>query len=280
MPRQLICPLDSAPLTAHSETQLKCPHGHHFDRARQGYWHLLPVQQKRSKAPGDNKSMVAARRRLLNAGCFQAVSQSLANVVMKACESSPSPHILDAGCGEGYYLRELQKHYIQHHKSAILSGLDISKFAIQAAAAQDKTAAYWVASNRAIPLADNSLDMVICAFGFPVYSEFSRCLKSNGDLLLVEAAEHHLIEIREQLYPQISATKTKQPDAVKWPQFSHQKTHSISTQQTFAQNQLSDLLIMTPHGHRAKKERIERLLEHSSITVTLDVTLTHLKKND
>ena len=60
------CPLCGGPLTG--EQDLKCPSGHCFDRAREGYWHLLPVQSMRTKAPGDSKEMVAARRAFLAPG--------------------------------------------------------------------------------------------------------------------------------------------------------------------------------------------------------------------
>ena len=53
------CPLCGAPLAG--DVTLKCPSGHCFDRAKEGYWHLLPVQNTRTKAPGDSKEMVAAR---------------------------------------------------------------------------------------------------------------------------------------------------------------------------------------------------------------------------
>ena len=58
------CPLCGGALQG--ETDLKCEKGHCFDRAREGYWHLLPVQSMRTKAPGDSKEMVAARRAFLN----------------------------------------------------------------------------------------------------------------------------------------------------------------------------------------------------------------------
>ena len=44
--------------------------GHSFDRAKEGYWHLLPVQNTRTKAPGDSREMVAARRAFLSAGYY------------------------------------------------------------------------------------------------------------------------------------------------------------------------------------------------------------------
>ena len=63
----LICPLCSAPLSA-VDNGAACPANHRFDRARQGYLNLLPVQHKNSRDPGDNQAMVEARRHFLDAG--------------------------------------------------------------------------------------------------------------------------------------------------------------------------------------------------------------------
>ena len=43
------CPLCGGPLAG--QAALKCPKHHSFDRAKEGYWHLLPVQSMRTKAP-------------------------------------------------------------------------------------------------------------------------------------------------------------------------------------------------------------------------------------
>ena len=72
----LACPLDGDPLTPEGQTW-RCPAGHSFDTARQGYVHLLPVQNKRSRDPGDSKAMVAARQRFLNAGYYQPIAEAV-----------------------------------------------------------------------------------------------------------------------------------------------------------------------------------------------------------
>src|SRR5690554_7060145 len=56
-------------------SDLICPNRHSFDIARQGYVNLLPVQQKRSRHPGDSKAMVVARSRFLNSGIYQPRSE-------------------------------------------------------------------------------------------------------------------------------------------------------------------------------------------------------------
>ena len=82
------CPLCGAPLAG--ENALKCPSGHSFDRAKEGYWHLLPVQNTRTKAPGDSKEMVAARRAFLSAGYYGIRSEE--RRVGKECRSRWSPY--------------------------------------------------------------------------------------------------------------------------------------------------------------------------------------------
>ena len=59
-------------------------------------------------------------------------------------------------------------------------GLDISKWAIQAAAKQDKRPGWVVATNAQLPVQAGTLDRVLCMFGFPVYTEFARVLIDCG----------------------------------------------------------------------------------------------------
>ena len=75
------CPLCTAPLTARPGGALCCPAGHSFDRAREGYWHLLPVQAMRTRVPGDSKEMVAARRAFLSAGYYGAFGAAIAVMI-------------------------------------------------------------------------------------------------------------------------------------------------------------------------------------------------------
>ena len=59
------CPICAAPLER-GERAYACPNGHAYDKAREGYVHLLPANKKHSKAPGDDKGMAEARRRFLS----------------------------------------------------------------------------------------------------------------------------------------------------------------------------------------------------------------------
>ena len=126
------CPLCGEPLTG--DTALKCGRNHSFDRAKEGYWHLLPVQSMRTKAPGDSKEMVAARRAFLNAGYYGIFGRALGELCLAygAAAGADMPlHLLDAGCGEGWYDRCIAQAFAQAGRSVQLAGFDIAKPAVR-----------------------------------------------------------------------------------------------------------------------------------------------------
>ena len=101
---QVICPVCGAALEPQGAAW-RCVQGHCFDVARQGYVNLLTVTQKHSRHPGDTREMVAARRAFLDAGWYAPIAGALADLVRRFCPEAAS--VLDAGCGEGYYLSQL-----------------------------------------------------------------------------------------------------------------------------------------------------------------------------
>ncbi len=60
---QIICPLCQLPLIKeqinNKQGRWYCDNNHSFDIAKQGYTNLLPVQNKKSRSPGDDAEMVA-----------------------------------------------------------------------------------------------------------------------------------------------------------------------------------------------------------------------------
>lgn len=268
----LACPLDGAPLRKTGAAWC-CAAGHSFDIASQGYTHLLPVQHKRSRDPGDSKEMVAARRRFLNAGGYQPIAAAVARATLADLPSDrKTACCLDAGCGEGYYLRQLTAVPREGHALAVL-GLDISKWAVLSAAKQDGRPNWVVGSNANLPVLPGSIDRVLCLFGFPVYPEFARVLKKDGRLLQVDAGPDHLRELREIIYPSLKperALDVQTPDGF----------HKLSTEtiryplDLVGAEQIADLLAMTPHLYRATAEGRAKAAALTALSVTVDVRLT------
>lgn len=269
--QSLRCPIDSSALTRNDKSW-RCEVGHHFDMAREGYIHLLPVQNKRSKDPGDSKDMVAARRRFLSAGHYAPIAQALTEIIASQPQSSRS--CLDAGCGEGYYLRELQNTITD----LSIVGLDISKWAVQAAVKLDKSSTWIVGSNANIPVVSETLDIILCLFGFPMYEEFARVLKPGGLLVQIDTGEHHLRELREVIYPNLKPPRER--TAPPRDGFSLLEEHALSFEITLnSREAIADLLTMTPHLYRTGHEGKKRAAALDNISLNIDVRIKCFQQN-
>src|SRR5260221_14421991 len=102
----LVCPVrDCHAELARVERRVVCPQGHSFDISRSGYINLLQPQERRSKQPGDTVAAVAARRRLHDRGVTEPLLDAIAQIIA----ASPGDVVLDAGCGDGFYLGTLAR---------------------------------------------------------------------------------------------------------------------------------------------------------------------------
>lgn len=185
----LLCPVrDCHMALARAERRLLCPSGHSFDVARSGYINLLQPQERRSKRPGDSVAAVAARRRLHDRGVTEPLLHAVAGM-MAAC---PSDIVLDAGCGDGFYLGALARQIgFDAH------GVDISTPAVDAAARR-YPGCEWIVANadRFLPYRDHSFSIVLSITARMNAGEFRRVLRDDGSLLVALPAPEDLIEIR------------------------------------------------------------------------------------
>lgn len=262
------------------EKRLCCSAGHSFDIARQGYVNLLGAQDKRSRDPGDNKAMISARREFLNAGYYQPIADRLGELVQTVLSDiSPgeAPLVADAGCGEGYYLERLAAGLQDSDSPASLLGFDISKWAMQAAARR-LPATWLVASNRHIPLEDQSVDVLLSLFGFPEYEEFLRVLKPGGALLLVNSGPGHLLQLREIIYPEVRKADSTPADKALAAGFCKLSSSGLSYNIALPdQASIDQLLSMTPHLFRASHEGKARAAALDKLTVDIDVVFDLLR---
>lgn len=241
---------------------------------------MLPVQHKRSRDPGDSKAMVQARRDFLNAGFYQPLADALNQAVLAYAGDAFSPTCLDAGCGEGYYLRQLASAAKATQRSIALLGLDVSKWAVLSAAKQDSSsqqAAWVVGTNAKVPVSDASFDHVLCLFGFPVFKEFLRVLKPGGRLWLMDVGAQHLHQLKAIIYPDIKSDSTSSmtvPDG--WQQISSERIQ-FDVALNSAED-IANLLAMTPHQHRASHEGKAALATRTELSLTADVWLHELQK--
>lgn len=264
----LICPLCSEPLTD-EENGVTCSQNHRFDRAKQGYLNLLPVQHKNSRAPGDNPEMVMARREFLSAGHYAPLAKRFAELVGQHNVDT----LLDVGCGEGYYTTEMTTHLAMKNSYA----LDISREAIKQACKLNKQINWLVASMARIPLANNSCDLVASIFSPFNWQEALRILSKQGGVLRLGPTTNHLIELREQLYDEVHPYQ----DDKHLKQVPEQLSLAYTDYLTFslplktAQDR-KNLLAMTPHGWRANATKREFVI-NNPLTVTVAVRYDYFK---
>lgn len=246
----LCCPVCGQPLNKQDKT-LVCPNRHSFDIARQGYVNLLPVTQKHSKHPGDTRDMVAARRAFLDRGYYAPIAQAVQHIFGERLPQCP--RVLDAGCGEGYYLSQLMPSL----PGGTFFGVDISKDAVRYAAGRCKDAMWITASAAHLPMLTGSLDGVMSMFALTVPEEFHRVLMPGGYFLEVTAGRGHLMALKELIYPEI--TEKQEKGSKNYPGFRLVQEETLEFDFRLTEHQeIMQLLTMTPHLWRIGKEGAQR----------------------
>lgn len=250
----LLCPICGAPL-AKGEKALVCPSHHSFDIARQGYVNLLPVQQKHSQDPGDTREQVLSRRAFLDTGTYAPILEALIDA---AREYRASGELLDVGCGEGYYCAGLSQAL-----GLPLTGVDISKEAVRAAAARYKGPDWLCATAAHLPVGDESVGLLTSLFALTLPEEFLRVLSPGGLYIQVVAAEDHLLELKRIIYDRL--TRKEKHTTQELPGLTRLHSQHIAFDFTLTKEQIPWLFAMTPHLFRIGKAGAARLAQAQTL---------------
>lgn len=161
--------------------------------AREGYINLVLAQHRRSAAAGDPKDSVRHRRKFLDAGHYAPLAGRLAELI--ADEGSDS--VLDVGCGEGYYLRQLAA---REGSQVRLYGVDVAKEAIRLAARASPQIDYAVANTYRLPVLDDVVAAVLQIFAPSAAEQVQRVLQPQGLFIEVKPGPRHLQTFRALIY--------------------------------------------------------------------------------
>ncbi|MCK4840492.1 MAG: 23S rRNA (guanine(745)-N(1))-methyltransferase [Methylococcales bacterium] len=270
------CPLCQLPLTQHLPSKgYYCKNKHHFDLAKEGYLNLLAVQHKKTKEPGDSRAMMRSRRNFLEAGFYQHVAEAIAHMIDKHRDKTPMS-ILDMGCGEGYYSRQIEK-LCKNPENLDLHGIDIAKNAILAAAKKQANAKFIVASNKRPPYSDHYFDLILRVYAPSDDSEIARLLKHNGLLLTVTPGPRHLWQLKEFIYKHVNEHELNVSLSKGFEQIDCQR---VSFKIKPEQEQRMALLQMTPFAWRAKGEIQSKIQRAHELEIETDFVLTLAKRAD
>lgn len=262
------CPLCGGALTAQTGGALRCARSHSFDRAKEGYWNLLPVQAKHAKDPGDSKEMVAARRAFLNAGYYAPFGAALGQLCLAAESAGAAPlRVLDAGCGEGWYDRAIADCFVRAGRPLRLAGFDIAKPAVRLAAKALPDARYAVASSYNAPVADGWADVVLNIFSPMAREEFLRMLRPGGRLIYAVPGPRHLFGMKQVLYDRPYENPVQD---IQYQGFAQVDERAVTDTITVPGEHLQSLFAMTPYYWRTPRDGAARLAACDSLTTAIE----------
>jgi len=258
------CPLCGESLTR-GERAYACPNRHSFDIAREGYTYLLPVNQKHSAAPGDDRGMATARRDFLSKDYYRPLLDALCDLAVT--HTGDAPAVLDAGCGEGYYTAGVCQVLATAGKTPRMAGIDISKFILRSAAKRAREMEFAVASSYHLPLADECVDLLLDCFSPLALEEFRRVLRPGGVFLYVVPAADHLWQMKQVLYDVPYPNEEKETP---YEGFAYESV--VPVEDTITLGNPADihaLFQMTPYYWKTPKAGAERLLALDTLTTKI-----------
>lgn len=248
MNTDLLCPKCRAPLSVSARTYA-CPNGHSYDRAKEGYVNLF-LNQKRG-THGDNREMILARRDFLDRGYYSPLANRLSEAVAERIGNGA--HVLDAGCGEGYYTHAV----VSRLENVQALGIDISKEALKLACKRLPNAEFAVGSLYDLPVLDASQDALVCLFAPLALEEFHRVLKKDGIFFMAVPGVRHLLGLKRVLYdaPYENPQKDTALDG-----FVLEEDYAVDALTEIAsQKDIAALFAMTPYYYRTPAEGRARL---------------------
>lgn len=254
----LVCPVCRQRLTLQGEAY-RCARGHSVNVNRKGCLNVLSTP---SPSCYDG-ALFQARRRVFQAGCYDAVLEAIEALLPPGAQ-----RLLDAGCGDGWYLNAL----LTRHGDWCGAGVDISRDAIFQATDQPCAALWCVGDLRRLPFADGSFTAVLDVLTPASYAEFQRVLAAEGLLIKVYPGSGYLHEIRQ-------ARGMEDYEAGQVDAYLREKAVVIGEKHVLVKHPVSpelwrDFVWMTPLNQDLTDEEKEKLAQRPAETVTIDLYIT------
>ncbi|MFR6086734.1 MAG: putative RNA methyltransferase [Oscillospiraceae bacterium] len=258
-----VCPICGAALER-EPGRYRCPAGHSYDVAREGYTHLLPANRKHSKMPGDDKGIPPP-----------AVSFSARTTTPPADARAVWHWTMPGASGGAGHRRARILHQRRlpapGRRKALHGGDGHLQGHPPRAAKREKDVEFAVASSYHLPVADRSIDLLLNCFSPLALEEFRRALRPGGTFLYVVPSEKHLWELKQVLYDHPYPNEVKETP---YEGFAYAEIRHVEDRiRVLGQEDIHALFQMTPYYWKTPKSGCQRLaaLEELAVTISFDI---------
>ena len=262
----IICPICNSNIEIVNYS-LKCLNNHNFDISKKGNIILYRTSKIKEDKIYDTELFVNRRRFILEGFYYQ-----MHNIVSKLINDNFQTEavILDMGCGEGTHdilIREKLK-----LESKII-GIDLSKSAIELSTdyAYDNFIPILSDLNR-LPIADNTIDVILNILSPSNAAEMKRVLKENGVIIKVTPHTDYLKELRELSNMSEYSNESQLEENIK-SNFEVIKKHEIYK---IYDLKISDFTLLSKMTPLLKNKEIQE--NTKKITIALNIFLLKPKK--
>lgn len=270
------CPICKSHIKNITENSVICKNNHCFNMSKKGYINLIKNNNKTIY----DKDLFEARSKIYDQKVYEILSEEIINIVDKYTTGEKINYVLDAGCGEGYYLNQL---YLDEkiNKKCRLIGIDIAREGV-ALATRFENRVFWSVSDLSnLPFDDNKIDVILDILSPSNYREFARVLNKKGIIIKVIPEENYLQEIRSQIKTYIKKDKYSNKNIVDVFESNLDIVYEKRITYKVKDFNLEDFIKMTPLTSSLTQNQIDELAESgiNSITIDLKVVVGREKDN-
>lgn len=254
------CPLCHGVLTA-GETSLRCERGHDFALSKKGYADFCPA----AKPGAYDGALFDSRSRFIAGGFYAELIESLTALLNRYAPAGP---ILDAGCGEGSFLKAI----LPDPGQRPCIGLDLSRPGVQRAARGGGGWLWAVGDLSRLPLKTGAMAAVLNILSPANYPEFGRVLTPGGAVLKAVPGDTYLQEVRALAKDELRRESYSNKRVVRLfeEKFEILASEEICRTYPLTEAQAGDLIAMTPLTQGIEKERLS-LAALRSVTIHLRI---------